>query len=261
MNSRIKAVVFMLSILTIPVVRAQLVVYDAVNFNSNLGYYLDSLREVLEQGQVMDEQLENTFDTLSVAQENLQHVLYAAAHLQNLAGYVEDRDLRRMYRATTGVLWRMEQMGMDVEAIDRAVRDVYGIGVRLPGYDQMYSTLRNDAAEERRRQAYAAAEARAARIRNQSVGLAATRHETMRRRNEIDRLTGEMENLGDLENPQLAAQELGLLQQSLVMRQNEQLIEQKELDRAVKLEEEAAALKLELQILEARNKVEQFWDW
>lgn len=261
MTNGIRAAAFILSILAIPGAGAQLPVYDAVNFNNNIAYYLDSLREVLEQGEVMDEQLENTFDTLSVAQENLQHVLYAAAHLQNLAGYVEDRDLYRMYRATTGILWRMERMGMDVEGIDQQVRDVYGIGVRLPGYDQMYTALRNDRAEERRRQAYANAAARERRVQNRSVGLTAARQETIRRRGEIDRLADETENLGDLENPQLAAQELQLLQNNVIMRQNEQLIEQNELNRAEQLEQEAAALRVELELLETRNAVEEFWDW
>ena len=66
-----------------------------------------------------------------IMMRNMQQVLAAAQNLKNLAGYIEDRDIRGAIVQSDQIARRLEYLGVDVGSSRQVLRDAYDIS-RMP---------------------------------------------------------------------------------------------------------------------------------
>lgn len=238
---------------------AAMAVADVLGFKQNIGHYINELEAYAMQEGLLSDQLRSMIDSVELATSNLEQVLFAARQLEDLSGYVEDRDLRAIYDAT------MDMYGIVAGVSPQDPNFEYRVGEifteRYPSADipPPYESLRGSSETvARSSESYEALLAERENMLREFANASAQGELSRQRASQVEDYRRELESLGSKENPALATAQLNAKQGNLVLQQNEEIISRLNDGRAERLEEEAEALQFRAQLeIEKRERLQR----
>ncbi|MDP2129193.1 MAG: hypothetical protein Q8K97_17665 [Pseudohongiella sp.] len=224
-------------------------VFDAANYQQNLWHYIEMLRNVAVEHGLMDEQLQTMIQSVLVADEQLRQLILAARQLDNLTGYIEERDLRAIYDSTQLIFGRLRQISPRDPNYSGTVAQVMNERYPMPEVLPPYEVLRgSDAVLSGMNASYQDLQRGRAELGNSITSMSAAGELTQHRLQQIEQYRQELNSLGDLENPALATSQLATKQQNLIMLQNEEMIARMDREEQRKMQEEAELLQFQHQL-------------
>lgn len=224
-------------------------VFDAVNYQQNLRHYIERLRSIVVEQGLMDEQLQTMIQSVLVADEQLSQLILAARQLDDLTGYIEERDLRAIYDSTQMIFGRLSQLSPTDPNYSGTVTQVMNERYPMPEVLPPYEVLRgSEAALGDMNANYLDLQRGRADLGNSMTSMSAAGELTRNRLQQIEQYRQELNSLGQLENPALATSQLAAKQQNLIMLQNEEMIARLDREEQRRLQEEAELLQFQHQL-------------
>ena len=227
--------------LTVKPVEAQsgLSVFDLLQYVQRANIHKERLKQILIEHEIDDEQLINMVETLETAQNQFELALNAAKNLQDLAVYVENGDLRKIYNATDKLLTRVREKTEDedgsVEALQREVQETLGVVTEVIPYRPTF----RGPAEERQKSEYLEYLITQMELALEQHAIDVQKALSDERSTAAEEQAKKLEDLKGDENSVLATTQLGVQQDNLQLIQNEELIKLMLEEREREIAEEA----------------------
>ena len=196
----------------------------------------------------MDQQLQTMIQSVLVADEQLRQLIVAARQLDDLTGYIEERDLRALYDSTQLIFGKLSQISPSNPNFSGSVAQVMNERYPMPEVLPPYEVLRGSQTLLSGMNAnYEALQGETVYLGNSITNMSAAGELTQNRLQQIERYRQELIGLGALETPALATSQLATKQQNLIMLQNEEMIARLDREEQRKIEEQAELLQFQYQ--------------